>query len=126
MVIDNRPKSKDTCQLEWTHRSVSITDIRLLNNLYAFCISPAEFSNVLFVNIDIFESRLTSYFLGKPYTREMILNLKWNMYVTKGYFVKIDSDGNLQSYKKPNEEKYFVSFLDVAGELGEFVNYKIK
>lgn len=108
---------------EWTHKNVELTDIRKINKLYI--ISTKEF-NPLFVNEKIFEDRLRSYFL-MDYTssinnisREQIMKLKWNMYITKGKFIKIDKEGNIQEFEQ-NPDKHYVSYLEVSGDLGNFL-----
>lgn len=123
-----------TDKRDWTHKSVQIKDIRKLSEFYIFTISNTEgitdpdgFGVPLMVKDTIFEERLKSYFLKdiSKISREEILEVKWNMYITKGYFVKI-------TYKEiiPHDmdsEKYYVSYLEIDGELGTFQSvYKSK
>jgi hypothetical protein len=105
-------------QKEWTHTGVQFTDIRKLNKLYL--ISTKDHSP-LFVNEGIFESRLKSFFLKEAYkvTREEILSVDWNLYLSKGYYIKIDREGNLSKYDM-NPDKTYVSFLEIKGPLGTF------
>ena len=118
---------------DWTHRHVKIKDIRKLSKLYVIYTDiedPASkdtgkvgFSvGPLFVNSKIFEERLVPYFLKEAHriTRENILRVEWNMYVTKGFFIKIDKDGNIKEFPQTDKEKYYVSYLEIAGELGTF------
>lgn len=122
--------------IDWTHKELSIEDIRKLNKLYVIKVQGPQKSvrdiidndfynavtqTVLFVKDMIFETRLESYFL-KPITqisREEILSVKWNMYLTKGYYVKIDEEGNIEKF--PNTpDRWYVSYLEIAGPLGSF------
>jgi len=110
---------KIVSSLGWTHKSVTIQDIRLFNKLYVIYTNAMRIESPLFINKNIFEDRLNSYFLGKVCTREEILSLKWNMYITQDYYVKVDGAGNIN--KIPGtKDKWYVSYLDIEGPLGEF------
>jgi len=107
--------------LDWTHTGIKIEDIRIFNKLYAIYITDNEgiINTPLFVSKNIFDERLYSYFLTAAYTREDILNIRWNMYITKGYYVKIDNGGNINNIQGI-EDKWYISYLDVCGMLGDF------
>ena len=122
---------------DWTHIGVKITDIRKLAKLYVLYTNlltdspvftdpedPKPYKPIgpLFVNAKIFEERLTPYFLKDIHriTREDVLGVNWNMYITKGYFVKIDKDGSIKEFPQTDKEKYYVSYLEIAGDLGTF------
>jgi hypothetical protein len=117
---------------DWTHLHVKITDIRRLSKLYVIYTNVLEqnttgapkFIGPLFVNAKIFEERLAPYFLKDVHriTREDILGVEWNMYITKGYFIKIDKDGNVKEFPQMDKEKYYVSYLEIAGDLGTFTS----
>jgi len=117
---------------DWTHKYIKITDIRKLNKFYILAIDQVlketpfddikETSYPLFVKNTIFEERLQSYFLTNDLQnikREDILNLKWNMYITKGYHVKINEEGILVQYQH-DKNKWYISFLEIDGELSTF------
>lgn len=110
---------KNQSAIDWTHFKVKITDIRLFNKLYIIYTDIEEVSAPLFINKTIFEDRLNNFFIGKEYKREDILALEWNMYVTKDFYVKVDGEGNLNKIAG-NTNKWYVSYLDVEGDLGEF------
>ena len=105
---------------DWTHKSVQITDIRKIPNIYALRISSPEIDTPLMVNEKIFRERLKMYFL-KDYqkvTREEILSTQWNFYITKGHYIKI-ANGEVQEFQQdPN--KWYVSYLEPSGDLAEF------
>jgi len=103
---------------DWTHKEVQLTDIRKLHKLYI--ISTKDF-NPLFVSEKIFEDRLRSYFLCDPakVSREQIMKLKFNMYITKGYYIKFNQNGEITRYDQ-NPEKNYISFLEISGDLGSF------
>lgn len=105
---------------DWTHKNVRITDIRSLYKLFVITIDDKEVRTPLFINNAIFEDRLFSYFLKNSFTREEVLGLEWNMCITKGYFIKIDATGKVERFDQDNKEKWFVSYLEVAGPLGTF------
>ena len=124
-------------KLDWTHTGVKIQDIRKLAKLYVLYTNlladspvftdpedPKPYKPIgpLFVNAKIFEERLTPYFLKDIHriTREDVLGVNWNMYITKGYFVKIDKDGSIKEFPQADKEKYYVSYLEIAGDLGTF------
>lgn len=104
---------------DWTNREVKITDIRKLSEYYIFTIDTGGEVGPLLVKNNIFEERLKTYFLKEAHrvTREEILNVRWNMYITKGHYIKIQSFGIIQTFEMdPN--KYYVSYLEISGPLG--------
>ena len=117
-------------KLDWTHIGVKITDIRKLAKLYVIYTDigslgrPPRYLGPLFVNSSIFEARLTTYFLKdiSKISREDILSVQWNMYITQGKFIKIDKDCNIEEFPQENKEKWYVSYLEIAGDLGDFHN----
>lgn len=123
---------------DWTHTDVKITDIRKLSEFYIFTVGQTEdFSPMglpqehpstgeevpapLMVKDKIFEERLKPYFLKDAYrvTREEILGVRWNMYITKGHYIKLGRGNTIQEYQM-DSEKYYVSYLEIAGPLGTF------
>lgn len=112
--------------LDWTHKIIHISDIRKLNKLYVFKLYPSSSSTEipdtsLFVKDTIFEERVKSYFLRdmSRITREDIFKVSWNMYITKGYYIKIDESGKPIRYDI-DPEKWYVSYLEIDGPLGSF------
>lgn len=103
---------------DWTHKEVQLTDIRKLHKLYI--ISTKDF-NPLFVSEKIFEDRLRSYFLCDPakVSREQIMKLKFNMYITKGYYIKVQEGGEIKKFEI-DENKFYVSYLEISGPLATF------
>lgn len=127
--------SKDPSAKDWTHTNIKITDIRKLSEFYIFTVkhptdmlsgektsTGGEVNSPLMVKDKIFEERLKPYFLKDAYrvTREEILSIKWNMYITKGYYIKI-SRGEVHKYEM-DPGKYYVSYLEIAGPLGTFAS----
>jgi len=128
--LKDDPSAKD-----WTHTNIKITDIRKLSEFYIFTVKNVkdvlsdesvstgpEINLPLMVKDKIFEERLKPYFLKDSFrvTREEILKVKWNMYITKGYYIKI-SRGEVHKYDM-DQEKYYVSYLEIAGPLGTFAS----
>lgn len=116
--------------LDWTHKGVKIVDIRKINKIYILKISLSDFEKeqnkevenaTLFVKGVIFDERLHSYFLKDAFrvTREEILNVKWNLYITKGFYIKIENDVVSEHKQDPN--KFYVSFIEIDGPLGTFL-----
>jgi len=109
--------------IDWTHKEVTIEDIRKLNKLYVIKIndpfSIEKIDTPLFVKDTIFEERLKSYFLKdvNHLTREQILSVKWNMYITKGYYIKISENGGIEKFNQ-DPEKWYISYLEIDGPLG--------
>jgi hypothetical protein len=92
-----------------------------LNKLYAIYVDAKGIDTPLFVNEKIFEERLKSYFLKTCVSREEILSVKWNMYITRGKYIKIDEFGDVKEFAKDGEEdKFYVSYLEISGPLGSF------
>lgn len=119
-------------KLNWTHLNVAIQDIRKLNKLYVIKIElPKNYESIdsaLFVKDNIFEERLKSYFLKdiSQISREDILSVHWNMYITKGHYIKISEDGSVSEHPQ-DQNKWYVSYLEIAGLLGSFCSiYKEK
>ena len=111
--------------LDWTHTLIQIKDIRKLNKLYVIKIHDVyaneQIESALFVKDVIFEERLKSYFLKdvSKITREEILSAKWNMYITKGHYIKISEKGMVEKFER-DPEKWYVSYLEIDGPLGTF------
>lgn len=119
--------------IEWTHKDVKITDIRKVKKFYVISIDDEEIETPLFVQHDIFEGRVNSYYLrgynntvSKSYavdiqpTRDEIISVKWNMVINKGYYVKL-SDGEEDKVMK-DPDKFYISFLEISGPLGNHVS----
>jgi hypothetical protein len=115
--------------LDWTHKGTIITDIRKLNKskLYVIKVIDGETSvqidSALFVRDIIFEERLKSYFIKdiSRISREEILAVKWNMYITKGYYIKINKMGVVDEFKH-DPDKWYISYLEIDGPLGLFTS----
>ena len=106
--------------LDWTHKNANFTDIRKLNDFYIFTINHID--KPLIVKRKILEERLKQYFLTnnlESISRKDILEMDWNLYITKGYYIKIDEMGEAEKFHQ-DEEKFYVSFLEPAGPLGTF------
>jgi len=113
----------------YTHTDVRIKDIRLKkgknnkDDFFAIQISSPGI-NVVFVNYNIFNDRVKSFFLGKDVNevpRNELLSLRWNFIITSGYYLKIVAKNQFE--KLPGTpEKQYVSVLDVAGPISEFAN----
>jgi len=108
--------------IEWTHKKVSITDIRKVKKFYILIIDDKEINSPLFVDHNIFESRVNSYYLtdNNSIARSQVLEIKWNMIINKGFFYKIDRENNEEKILKDND-KFYISFLEIDGPLGTHV-----
>jgi hypothetical protein len=103
--------------IDWTHKNIAIEDIRKLNKLYIIKVVAIP-DAPLFVKDNIFEERIKSYFLKEvSISREVILGLSWNMYITKGHYIKINERDEVEQFNR-DPEKWYVSFLEIAGPLG--------
>ena len=116
-----------TPNIDWTHKEVKITDIRKLYKLYVISIESTNgeecelIDQPLFVKASIFDDRLKAYFLKDAFrvSREEIMSVDWNMYITKGFYIKVDENGIVNKFENdPN--KLFVSYLEIGGALGSF------
>ena len=111
--------------LDWTHKNITIKDIRKINKLYVLKVQDPravdQIDSALFVKDIIFEERLKSYFLKdiSQISRKEILGVSWNMYITQGYYIKIDENGNTTKFEH-DPEKWYVSYLEIEGPLGSF------
>jgi len=111
--------------IDWTHKNICITDVRKLNKLYVIKIDDPKralhINSPLFVKDIIFEERLKSYFLKdiQHISREEILGVKWNMYITLGYYIKINENGDIQKFNI-DADKWYVSYLEIGGALAAF------
>jgi len=113
--------------LDWTHKSVTIDDIRKVRKFYILSINNID--NPIFVDQSIFEGRMASYYLRNTndlrtplFEREEVLGVDWNMVITKGFFYKLDRDAeeSMQKIEK-DADKYYISFLEINGPLGMHV-----
>lgn len=113
---------------DWTHKEVTITDIRKVNDFYLFTVltKGGDKLGPLSVKSNIFEDRLKPYFLKDAYkvTREEILSVNWNMYITKGYYIKLHRGKGYRHEVDPT--KHYVSYLEIAGPLGSFESITCK
>ena len=113
---------------DWTHTEVTITDVRKVNDFHIFTVLTGEGEELgpLSVKSNIFEDRLKPYFLKDAYkvSREEILGVKWNMYITKGYYIKLHR-GKAYPHKV-DPAKHYVSYLEIAGPLGSFESITCK
>lgn len=116
---------------DFTHKAVKIEDIRLRKgkgndapDFYAIKLETCE--EPLYVNSKIFNERVNSYFLSKNIgsindLRQKVLSVKWNFLITNGYYLKFDkATGSFTRHAAKNQSKSYVSFLEIAGNLGEF------
>jgi len=115
----NTTMSELFSKYDWTDKYVKIIDIRKFYKLYAI---KVEQYPTLFVKDSILIDRLRAYFFKDIILREEILSVKWNLYVTQGFYVKFSPDGDLVKYGQTpeNKDKWFISYLDIAGDLGTF------
>lgn len=113
---------------DWTNKEVKMTDIRKLSEYYIFTIDDFDGIGPLLVKANIFEERLKTYFLKEAHrvTRDEILSVRWNMYISKGHYIKIQGGGTIQTFEQdPN--KHYVSYLEISGPLGSIQSvYKDK
>lgn len=107
---------------EWTHEEVELLDIRKNDKMHILHLNIPEIDNpVVTINNDIIIDQLNTYFITglDLVTRNDIMELKWNLVLTKGYYVKLLKGGEAEKqYKNPN--KWYVSFIKVSGSLGTF------
>jgi len=105
---------------DWTHKAKRITDIRKIQNLYIISIDDKKVTPPLLVSEKIFNERLKLYFLKDTHrvSREEILSVQWNFYITKGYYIKMQGD-EPQKYEK-DPSKFYVSYLEIDGDLASF------
>lgn len=108
--------------MEWTHKKVSIKDIRKVKKFYVLDIGEKEITSPLFVDHTIFEGRMKSFYLRNEsyFTRDEVTNVKWNMVINKGFFYKIEKDSEHEKVSK-DPEKHYISFLEIEGPLGNHV-----
>jgi len=111
--------------IEWTHKKVNITDIRKVKKFYVLTVDAKGITGPLFVEHAIFDSRLKSYYLKNledvsGFDRNDVTSVKWNMYITKGHFIKY-KDKEVEEIPK-DEDKFYISFLEIDGPLGTHIS----
>jgi len=117
--------------IQWTHKAVVITDVRKVRKFYILSIDEKKVTSPLFVDQNIFEGRVNSYYLRDSFTengqnntiinRDEVLKVKWNMVITQGYYIKINSNKEEEKIFK-DEDKFYVSFLEIDGPLGQHIS----
>jgi len=107
--------------INWTHVCLHLTDIRKISEYYLLTISTFGPATVFTVKDKIFEERLRAYFLTdiSKITREQILTVKWNFYISKGEYIKINKNGEIQKFKM-DEDKSYISYLEIEGPIAKF------
>ena len=113
---------------DYTHKAKKITDIRLKrgknrkDDFFALQVQGVE--GTIFVNYNIFNDRIRSFFLGKnveDLDREQILGLTWNFIITQGSYLKIVSKDHFEQIEG-TPGKWYISILEVDTPIGEFAN----
>lgn len=119
-------------ECDWTHKNVKLKDIRKGYKFYTLMLDVQdEYGDDIITHVShqVVEDILTSYFMKSVLhiTREQILDLKWNIYLTKGYYIKIDKySKEVARFDKENHpNKYFISYLDVNTPLVNTIFYNI-
>ena len=112
--------------IDWTHKGVKITDVRKVRKFYVLSVDDRKIDSPLFVDHNIFEGRLNSYYLKDThsaggYDREQVINVKWNMVITKGHFIKYNQDNEIETVNK-DPDKFYISFLEIDGPLGTHIS----
>lgn len=109
---------------DWTHKDVRIIDIRKNSKMYILLLDVEGVDTPVTVQSGIFDEQLVSYFMcdTQKISRDDILSVRWNMVLSKGYYIKIDKSAEATATKhfSSNSDKWFVSYLKVSGELGTF------
>lgn len=113
---------------DYTHKNKLITDIRLKRGKNRkddfFALKIEDIDDTIFVNYNIFNDRIRSYFLGKnveDLSREEILRLRWNFVITTGSYLKIISKDTFEKIEgTPN--KTYISILEISSLIGDFSN----
>ena len=92
-------------QINWTNKNIKFRDIRLQKDFYIITLlnesnsldelddsKKCELIKVK-INSNILNARINEYFFNQPdkITRDNILNLRWNLVLTKGYFYKVNN-----------------------------------
>ena len=116
---------------DYTHKNKEIKDIRLKRGKSRsggkddfFALQVEDVEGTIFVNYNIFNDRIKSFFLGKnveDLSRNEILDLKWNFVITKGSYMKIISKDHFEQVEG-TPEKWYISILEVATPIGQFAN----
>lgn len=111
--------------IEWTHKKVTITDVRKVKKFYVLTVDARGVEGPLFVDHSIFDSRLKSYYLRNPedgsaFNRDDVTKVKWNMVITKGHFIKFKNK-EVEEIKR-DEDKFYISFLEIDGPLGTHIS----
>lgn len=114
---------------DYTHKEVYIKDIRLKRGKRGskddyFALTVAGIDGIIFVNYSIFNERIRSYFLGKSVDevgRDLILNLKWNLVITNGFYLKIVNKDHFEKVEG-SPGKPYISILEVSSPIGDFAN----
>jgi hypothetical protein len=106
----------------YTHKNISIHDIRLKNGKKPgekfFALIVDGIKDTLYINYEILNDRVKSYFLGRnieQVDRKELLALKWNFVITQGYFYKIIDKNHFEVQHSNNKSKYFVSVIEIDG-----------
>jgi hypothetical protein len=112
--------------IEWTHKKVEITDIRKVKKFYVITVNAKGVDGPLFVEHNIFDSRLKSYYLKNSddkseFHRRDVTGVKWNMVITKGHFIKYNREKEIEEIQK-DPDKFYISFLEIDGPLGTHIS----
>jgi len=109
----------------YTHEHIKIHDIRLKNGKKQgerfFALIVEGIQDTLYINYEILNDRVKSYFLGKSIEqidRKELLALRWNFIITQGYFFKIADKKHFEVQHSNNKNKYFVSVVEIDGIFG--------
>ncbi|MEG1010066.1 MAG: hypothetical protein RSE41_05365 [Clostridia bacterium] len=115
---------------DWTHKNVKILDIRKIKRFYILKLDLKDVTSSVTIQKEIFNERLEAYFLKsiENISREDIMSIKLDMFLTQGYFIKIDKNGNVSYIDKnpyedeTSQDKWYVSYFEIPGPLVSFNN----
>lgn len=110
--------------LEYNYRDLRLTDLRYRGNdekgyyILAFKTDQGAPIHPININKVIFETVLYKYFTPLfSYTREQLFQLKFCAFLTEGYYMQWDSYSQMYEKQDGNNERIYVSRLDVQGDL---------
>lgn len=119
----------------YTHKGIKIKDIRLKNNIenndkyLALILDDDSIKDTLYINYNILNDRVKSYFLGNgldKINKNILLSLRWNFIINKGFYYKISGKCSFDKYVSKNPSKFYISIIEIEGSedygsgLGDF------
>jgi hypothetical protein len=104
--------------IDFTHKGLTIQDIKKIKTNDFYKIKFKELDEVLSVSANSLEPRLCAHFMKDSInfiSRNDILSSKYNIHLTKGYYVRVE--GNKITTYPSKINRSYINFINIDNEI---------